>query len=354
MADAKDKDTSGASSAECGPQEEPGRRRRLSTAQVLPPFQGAPPALCLWRPAQHNARGDRLILCHRRHSGTEFLPTAGGQAPTLPVTRPPPLLLECHPVLVKCQGRDVLEWPHTAGLPPPPSGPPPPPRPYAKPPPLQTKVTVVGENEIDNGENLVGPFLVHTIFWVPDPPSPRLLILPCARATAGPSDVSGGRQLAAQRPPMSLRCISHSRQKSAAPPSTRAAGARAATSSTAPPTVTRPRGWCGWTPRCCCRTCPLQRPRPHPRPHRRSMSDPVPRAALGEGWARDPGPSPPKGPKGWGFRSGCKGVWRWLEKRLRGNVWRVQTGWRAGGWRRLEKRLQGNVWRVQTGWRAGG
>ena len=34
--------------------------------------------------------------------------------------------------------------------------------------PLQTKVTIVGKNEIYNRKNIVGPFLV----WVPDPPVP--------------------------------------------------------------------------------------------------------------------------------------------------------------------------------------
>ena len=38
-------------------------------------------------------------------------------------------------------------------------------------PPLQTKVTIVGKNEIYNQENLVGPFLVHKILG-PSPPLP--------------------------------------------------------------------------------------------------------------------------------------------------------------------------------------
>ena len=44
-------------------------------------------------------------------------------------------------------------------------------------PPLQTKVTIKGNNEIYKRENLVGPFFWYTDFWVPDPPPP-LLILP--------------------------------------------------------------------------------------------------------------------------------------------------------------------------------
>ena len=47
------------------------------------------------------------------------------------------------------------------------------PPPPLDPPPPQTKVTIVGNNEILNGENLMGPSLV------PPPPSPFLLILPC-------------------------------------------------------------------------------------------------------------------------------------------------------------------------------
>ena len=57
-------------------------------------------------------------------------------------------------------------------------------------PPPQTKVTIVGKNEIYNKENLVGPFLVHKIFGsqTPSPPPPSaqqtpcpLLSSPCAR-----------------------------------------------------------------------------------------------------------------------------------------------------------------------------
>ena len=40
----------------------------------------------------------------------------------------------------------------------------------APPPPTQSKVTIVGKNEICHSENLVGPFLVHKL-WVPEPPS---------------------------------------------------------------------------------------------------------------------------------------------------------------------------------------
>ena len=40
------------------------------------------------------------------------------------------------------------------------------------PPPPQTKGTVVGNNEMCRWENPIGPFLVHTLFWVPDPPPP--------------------------------------------------------------------------------------------------------------------------------------------------------------------------------------
>ena len=42
------------------------------------------------------------------------------------------------------------------------------------PPPLQTKVTIVGKNEIYKRENLMAPFW-YTNFWVPDPPSPPAL-----------------------------------------------------------------------------------------------------------------------------------------------------------------------------------
>ena len=37
------------------------------------------------------------------------------------------------------------------------------------PTPPQTKVTMVGKNEIYNRENLVGPFFIHKL-WVPNPP----------------------------------------------------------------------------------------------------------------------------------------------------------------------------------------
>ena len=56
----------------------------------------------------------------------------------------------------------VLERPHTAGG----EGFPPP-----LDPPLQTKVTTEGKNEVSNWENLVGPFLVHIILG-PRPPLP--------------------------------------------------------------------------------------------------------------------------------------------------------------------------------------
>ena len=49
-------------------------------------------------------------------------------------------------------------------------GAPPPPRT----PPLQTKVTIVGKNEIYRWENFVGPFLLHTLLG-PSPPSLPLL-----------------------------------------------------------------------------------------------------------------------------------------------------------------------------------
>ena len=44
------------------------------------------------------------------------------------------------------------------------------PPPLDRPPPLQTKVTIVGKNEIYHWENLVGPFLVHTLLPLPPPP----------------------------------------------------------------------------------------------------------------------------------------------------------------------------------------
>ena len=46
--------------------------------------------------------------------------------------------------------------------------PPPPPIPPKSPP--QTQVTIVGKSEIYNRENLVGPFLVHKLFFAPPPP----------------------------------------------------------------------------------------------------------------------------------------------------------------------------------------
>ena len=46
--------------------------------------------------------------------------------------------------------------------------PPPPPGP----PTLQTKQTIVGKNEISHWKNLVGPFLVYTLFGARPAPSP--------------------------------------------------------------------------------------------------------------------------------------------------------------------------------------
>ena len=45
-------------------------------------------------------------------------------------------------------------------------------------PPPQTKVTIVGKNDIYRWASLVGPFFWYTIFWVPDllPPAPSLLM----------------------------------------------------------------------------------------------------------------------------------------------------------------------------------
>ena len=40
------------------------------------------------------------------------------------------------------------------------------------PPPPQTKGTVVGNKEMCRWGNVVGPFLVRTLFWVPDPLPP--------------------------------------------------------------------------------------------------------------------------------------------------------------------------------------
>ena len=44
------------------------------------------------------------------------------------------------------------------------------------PPPPETKVTIVGNNEIYKRENLVGPFLVHKLLG-PRPPTPPLFKL---------------------------------------------------------------------------------------------------------------------------------------------------------------------------------
>ena len=54
------------------------------------------------------------------------------------------------------------------------------------PPPPPTKGTVVGNNEMCRWENLDGPFLVHTLFWVPDPPPPQHPLLIQAWPGAGP------------------------------------------------------------------------------------------------------------------------------------------------------------------------
>ena len=59
--------------------------------------------------------------------------------------------------------REVLEWPYTAGG----GGVPP------RDPPLQTKVTIMGKNEIYHWESLVWPFLVHNLLG-PRPPPPLL------------------------------------------------------------------------------------------------------------------------------------------------------------------------------------
>ena len=62
------------------------------------------------------------------------------------------------------RGREVVEWPYTIGggaL-----------RPWT-PPPLLTKGTIVGQNEVYHRENLVGPFVVHN-FGGDAPPPPSL------------------------------------------------------------------------------------------------------------------------------------------------------------------------------------
>ena len=71
---------------------------------------------------------------------------------------------------------EVLEWPCTVGGVPP----------LLPPPPLQTKVTIVGGKEICNTENLVGPFLVHKFLGpIPRSPPPPLPILPCVHVRMG-------------------------------------------------------------------------------------------------------------------------------------------------------------------------
>ena len=40
-------------------------------------------------------------------------------------------------------------------------------------------MTIVGKNEIYNGENVVGPFLIHTLLGPRQPPPPSLTPLPC-------------------------------------------------------------------------------------------------------------------------------------------------------------------------------
>ena len=42
--------------------------------------------------------------------------------------------------------------------------------PWTPPPPFPDQVTIVGENETYNRENLVQPFFWYTNFWVPEPP----------------------------------------------------------------------------------------------------------------------------------------------------------------------------------------
>ena len=51
-------------------------------------------------------------------------------------------------------------------------------------PPPQTKVTIAGKNDICKREIWSGQFW-YTKFWVPDPPPPSLLILPCGRGGGG-------------------------------------------------------------------------------------------------------------------------------------------------------------------------
>ena len=60
------------------------------------------------------------------------------------------------------------------GIPPPPGTPPP-----------KTKGTIVGKNETNHWENLVGPLLVHTLLGPPPPPPSSLLIIP-GHALRGP------------------------------------------------------------------------------------------------------------------------------------------------------------------------
>ena len=64
---------------------------------------------------------------------------------------------------------ELSQWPYTVGG----GG-----VPLPGPPPPQTKVTIVGKNEIYNWENLIGPFLVHKLLGPRPPPSPPLLIFP--------------------------------------------------------------------------------------------------------------------------------------------------------------------------------
>ena len=72
-------------------------------------------------------------------------------------------------------GREVLQWPYTVGG----GGSPPPP---LEPPPPRTEVTIVGKNEVYNGENLVVPFLVLN-FLDPKTAPPPLLIPPAGGYT---------------------------------------------------------------------------------------------------------------------------------------------------------------------------
>ena len=53
-----------------------------------------------------------------------------------------------------------------------------------------------------------------------------------------------------------------------------------------------------------------------------------------------------------GLKSGCKGGGRQLETRLRGNVWHVQTGWRAVRGREellVTQRVVGGPWSKEAG-----